>query len=315
MPGLLHVLVAGLALGAAAAEELYVASDLTPARTFTSPEGPAVDADGYLYAVNLERSGTVGRIAPDGSAEVFVELSGGSIANGIRFDSRGRMFLADYRNHNVLLVDPASRAISVFVHEGAMNQPNDLAIGADDRLYASDPDFGRGAGKLWRIDPDGTHRLLAEDLAIPNGVEVGPDERTLYVNEARTHDIWAYDLSPAGAIGNRRHLARLGGVGDLDGMRCDVEGNLYVTQYGNRTVAVVSPDGQLLREVTLSGLNPSNIAFGGADGRTAYATEVEWGRIVTFRVEHPGREWSLQHPGGTAVVPSSWGRAKLDAGR
>lgn len=215
MPGILPVLVAGLALGAAAAEELYVASDLTPARTFASPEGPAVDADGYLYAVNLGRSGTVGRIAPDGSAEVFVELTGGSIANGIRFDSRGRMFLADYRNHNVLLVDPASRAVSVFVHEGAMNQPNDLAIGADDRLYASDPDFGGGAGQLWRIDPDGTHQLLAEDLAIPNGIEVGPDERTLYVSEARTHNIWAYDLSPAGAIDNRRLLTRPAGVGDL----------------------------------------------------------------------------------------------------
>ncbi len=67
---------------------------------------------------------------------------------------------------------------------------------------------------------------------------------------------------------------------------------LYVARYGKGTVAVVSPAGKVLREVDVRGKRPSNICFGGPDGRTAYVTEVEPARLVKFRVEKPGLEWA-----------------------
>ncbi len=79
----------------------------------------------------------------------------------------------------------------------------------------------------------------------------------------------------------------------MDGMRCDVAGNLYITRYGKGTVAKVSPQGEVLLEVNVSGQNPSNIAFGGPDGRTAYVTLADRGHIDVFRVDQPGRSWSL----------------------
>jgi gluconolactonase len=74
-------------------------------------------------------------------------------------------------------------------------------------------------------------------------------------------------------------------------MRCDVDGNLYITRHGKGTVVVVSPAGKVLKEIDVLGKMPTNICFGGPDGRTAYVTEAEHGRLVQFRVDRPGLEW------------------------
>ena len=274
-------------------EELFVAQEFTPVDGFTSGiEGPACDADGNLYAVNYERQHTIGIVTPDGDASVFVELSLGSIGNGIRFDSEGFMFIADYTNHNVLRVDMDTREISIYAHEPTMNQPNDLAIGANDVLYASDPNWGASTGQIWRVDTDGTVTLLEADMGTTNGIEVSPDEKVLYVNESVQRNVWAYDLSPGGDISNKRLLIQFPDF-NMDGMRCDIEGNLYITRHGKGTVAKLSPAGEVLLEVPLTGKLCSNIAFGGPDGRTCYVTMADRGNVEVFRTDIPGRSWQL----------------------
>ena len=274
-------------------EELFVAQEFTPVDGFTSGiEGPACDADGNLYAVNYERQHTIGIVTPDGDASVFVELSLGSIGNGIRFDSEGFMFIADYTNHNVLRVDMDTREISIYAHEPTMSQPNDLAIGANDILYASDPNWGASTGQIWRVDTDGTVTLLEADMGTTNGIEVSPDEKVLYVNESAQRNVWAYDLSPEGDISNKRLLIQFPDF-NMDGMRCDIEGNLYITRHGKGTVAKLSPTGEVLLEVPLTGKLCSNIAFGGADGRTCYVTMADRGNVEVFRADIPGRSWQL----------------------
>ena len=74
-------------------------------------------------------------------------------------------------------------------------------------------------------------------------------------------------------------------------MRCDVDGNLYITRYGKGTVVVLSPKGEILREIDVLGARPSNLCFGGPDGRTVYVTEVEHRRLGKFRVARPGLSW------------------------
>lgn len=275
-------------------QDLYESQHLTGPGSFTSgAEGPAVDKAGNLYAVNYQRQHTVGKIHPDGKAEIFVELPGESIGNGIRFNSKGEMLIADYVNHNILKVDMTSREITTFAHNEKMNQPNDIAIGADDRLYASDPNWSEETGQLWRIDPDGKTVLLEENMGTTNGITVSPDEKTLYVNESVQRRVWAYDLSSDGDISNKRLFISFADYG-LDGMRCDVDGNLYIARHGKGTVVKVSPGGEVLREIpTVEGKNITNLAFGGPDGRTVYMTVADTGNIQFFRAEQPGRSWKL----------------------
>jgi gluconolactonase len=268
--------------------ELFKSSVLTPVNSFTiGVEGPGVDKKGNLYAVNYNHEGTIGIISPKGKASVFLELPEGSVGNGIRFDSHGNMLIADYKMHNILKVDMSTKKVSVFAHEGKMSQPNDIAIDDQDRLYASDPNWKAGTGRIWRIDTDGKVTLL-DSMATVNGIDVSPDNKTLYVNEILK--IWAYDLSPEGTISNKRLVIQFPDFG-MDGMRVDVDGNIYQARYGKGVVAKVSPDGKVLREIVLKGKKPTNVAFGGKDGRTMYVTMQDQGNLETFRVDQPGREW------------------------
>ncbi len=279
---------------AAATEDLFTSSIFFPAGTFTtSIEGPACDPDGNLYAVNYNHKGTIGLVTPEGKGSIFAELPSGSVGNGIRFDSRGSMLIADYTGHNILQVNMKTREVSVFASESAMSQPNDIAITRNDILFASDPNWSAKSGRVWRITPDGRAALAASGLGTTNGIEVSPDDRILYVNESSTCNVLAFDIAQDGELSNKRLLINLPNT-TLDGMRCDVFGNLYVTRMGSEgAIAVVTPEGKLLRDVRLIGKSPSNISFGGPDGRTCYVTMANDGSIETFRSDVPGWSWKL----------------------
>lgn len=277
-------------LAALAAEALFAATPLTPPHSFTPEiEGPACDRNGAIYAVSFARKPTIGRVTPDGRAELFVEMPEGSLGNGIRFNRKGTMFVADYTGHNVLRINPKTRKIDVFVHEPSMNQPNDLAISQDGTLWASDPNWQDRTGQIWRIDRKGKVTRVASGMGTTNGIEVSPDNRILYVNGQRK--VWAFAIGKDGSLSDQRLLIEFPDFG-MDGMRCDVDGNLYITRQGKGVVAVVSPKGVLIREVDVLGKRPSNLCFGGPDGRTCYVTEVEHGRLVQFRTDRPGLEWT-----------------------
>ena len=289
----LFVVLLSLFCSVSSADELFKATPLTKPGEFTKGiEGPACDKAGNVFAVNFKKQGTIGRVSPEGKGEVFLTLPEGSIGNGIRFDKKGNMFIADYPKHNVLRVDAKTKKLTVFAHEPKMNQPNDLAIDAKGNLYASDPSWAKVTGQLWRISKKGKVKLLADDMGTTNGIEVSPDGKTLYVNESRQRNIWAFSIKKDGSVEKKRLLKKFEDHG-FDGMRCDAKGNLYVTRHGKGTVVILSPEGKILKEVDVLGANPSNLCFGGPDGRTVYVTEVEHTRIVQFRVEHPGLSWTL----------------------
>jgi sugar lactone lactonase YvrE len=274
------------------AQELFVSTELTPSKSFTSgAEGPAVGRTGIVYAVNYAKQGTIGQITGDGKSSLFLELPSGSIGNGIRFDSKGNMLIADYTKHNILKVNMLTKAVSVFAHNPKLSQPNDIAIDTKDRLFASDPNWKENTGRIWRIDTDGKFTLL-DSMGTTNGIEVSPDNKYLYVNESVQRKVWKYDLNEKGEISNKRLIHTFPDFG-MDGMRCDAEGNLYITRHGKGTVAKLSPSGKLIREISTIGKLPSNIAFGGKDGRTAYITLQDRGNMESFRVDQPGREWVM----------------------
>jgi gluconolactonase len=176
-------------------ERLHQAEDFTAENLFTNNiEGPAFDKNGNLYVVNFQKDGTIGLVKDDGSVELFVTLPEGSTANAIQFDSKGTMYLADFSGHNVLKVDMKTKKIDVYVHNDNFNQPNDICINKKDQLFASDPNWKDGTGKLWRIDKGGKAVLLTDKMGTTNGIALSPDEKTLYVNESVQRKIWSFEM-------------------------------------------------------------------------------------------------------------------------
>jgi gluconolactonase len=274
-----------------AGEKLFIARPFTADNSFTTGiEGPSCDAQGNVYAVNFARQQTIGKVAPDGTGEVWLTLPGKSTGNGIVFDRQGYLYLADYVEHKVWKIDPKTKEMKVYAHEPRMNQPNDLAIAPDGTLYASDPSWAKSTGQVWKIDRAGKVTLVAPDMGTTNGIEVSPDGKTLYVNESIQRNVWAFPIRADGTLGPKRLLKKFADHG-FDGMRCDGDGNLYITRHGKGTVVVVSPEGKLLREIAVLGAMPTNLCFGGPDGRTVYVTEVAHRRLVAFRTDRPGLAW------------------------
>jgi signal peptidase len=296
--GLSGVLASAFAL--ATVDALYQSRQLTPTGEYTfNIEGPAVDAQGNLYVVNFARRGTIGRLAPGAArSELFAELPPGSIGNSIRFDREGRMFVADWKAHNVFVI--ADGVARVYFRSDAFNQPNDMAVAADGTLYASDPHWRRRDGQVWRIargadgNGEGTVMTSPRRMGTANGIDLSPDGRTLYVGESETREIWAYRIDGT-RLASPRLVKRFDDF-SMDGLRTDIDGRLYVTRILKGTIVVLTPDGRLEREIPLRAAEPTNLAFGGTDGRTVFVTQRKGGFIETFKVERPGREFCLQRP-------------------
>ena len=184
----------GLLTVACKQEQLFVASDLTAENTFSQNiEGPTW-RNGLFYVVNFEKDGTVATVDMEGNTNLFVTLPDSSNANAIQFNSKGEMLLADWPKHNILKVNMETKEVSVFAHDSLFNQPNDICINSKDQLFASDPSWKNRNGQIWRIDADGKVTLLLDSLGTTNGIELSPDEKTLYVNESVQRNIWAFDV-------------------------------------------------------------------------------------------------------------------------
>jgi sugar lactone lactonase YvrE len=268
---------------------LFKAYDHTAENLFSrNIEGPAVDEKGRLFVVNYQKDGTIGLVNADGTVELFVTLPDKSIGNSIQFNNAGNMLVADFTGHNILEVNSNTREVSVYCHDDRFNQPNDICISKKGIVFASDPNWQKQNGKLWRIGPDRKAVLLKDEMGTTNGICLSPDNKTLYVNESIQRRIWAFDVDDKGNISNQRIVAVFDDYG-FDGMKCDRAGNLYVTRYGKGTVVIMTPQGKQIQEITLKGKDVSNITFGGKDYRTCFVTLQDRKGIEKFRTDVPGK--------------------------
>jgi len=244
-------------------------------------EGPTMH-NGALYAVNYAQQGTIGRVDNMGKTSLFVRLPNNSIGNGLQFDSHGNLFIADYVNHNILKVPAGSNKAEVFAHNSNMNQPNDIAITKTGVLFASDPNWANETGQLWRINADGSTKLLEENMGTTNGIAVNKENTKLYVNESVQRVVWQYDLDESLNISNKKVLIKFTDHG-LDGMRVNNQGHVFITRYGAGKVLEVSPTGKVLNSYKLKGQHPTNLAFDDMQSRV-YVTMQKRGAIEVIEL-------------------------------
>jgi len=284
-----------LAVRGAEAQELEVATALA------LTEGPTVDAQGNVYFSEI-LSQRILKLGTDGVLSVFREPS--NLANGLLIDPQGRLIAAEGApsataqrsglnltgKPRITRTDLATGAIEVLAeqHEGKpLVGPNDVTIDGKGRLYFTDMQ----GGAVYRIDAPGklARILSAPEIERPNGIQISPDDRTLYLVEANGAEggarmIRAYDLMPDGTVRNMRVFYNFYPGRGADGISVDVQGNVYASAGMHSTrgtaetldtqcgVYVISPEGKLLRFIPIPEDYITNNAFGGPDMKTLYVT-------------------------------------------
>lgn len=268
------------------------------AATVAFTEGPAVDRDGNVYFTEIINQ-RIMKLGKDGLLSIYREHS--NVANGLLIDPQGRLIAcegAEFARPGVR-VQGQPRVTRTDLKTGKMEiladkydgkpfqGPNDVTIDGRGRLYFTD----LPGGAVYRIDAPGTTTriLAAPDVQRPNGIQVSPDDHTLYLIEANQAQggarmIRAYDLQPDGTVRNMRVHYNFYPGRSADGMSIDTQGNLYASAGMNQLrgssetldtktgVYVISPAGKLLTFIPIPEDFITNNAFGGPDMKTLYVT-------------------------------------------
>jgi gluconolactonase len=276
----------------AAQKEVEVAASVA----FT--EGPAVDREGNVYFTEI-MSQRILKLGTDGLVSTYREHS--NAANGLLIDPQGRLIAcegAEFRRGGatvsgkprVTRTDLLTGKVEILA-EGSpgvsLQGPNDVTIDGKGRLYFTD----MAGAAVYRIDAPGkvVRILAAPEIQRPNGIQVSPDDKTLYLVEANgaqggARMIRAYDLQPDGTVRNMRVHYNFYPGRSADGMSIDTQGNLYAsaglhslrgtaetldTQCG---IHVISPQGKRIQFIPIAEDTITNNAFGGPDMKTLYVT-------------------------------------------
>ncbi len=293
-------------------------SDLTAATSLAFTEGPAYDADGTVYFSDIENN-RIMKLAHDGTRSVFREPSGRT--NGNTFDQRGRLLHCEGaefgpgggRRITRSNLETGEYEVLTDRFDGVRyNAPNDICVDGAGRIYFTDPCYGDRSQMemeiegVYRIDLDGTvTRILQQpDIERPNGIAVTQDSKLLYLVDScptigGNRKIWAFDLDEAGLPSNQRVVIDFAPGRGGDGMRLDMEGNLYIaagimTARGPHEttdvppgIYIVSPAGDLIERIPIQEDVLTNLAFGGKDGKTLFITAGK--TLFTTRVDTPGQ--------------------------
>jgi len=264
---------------------------------FSGTEGPIGLPDGSLIFTETQAN-RITKIDKDNNTSTFLENTNGS--NGLAFDGKGRLISVQTTPGKTLIgvIYPKGQEATLSDNYDGKpyGRPNDLVVDKTGGVYFSEPGPNAAPGQpppappltpaVYYLPAGGKSIRIAEGINRPNGIQLSPDEKTLYVNDSSGEYVLAFDIKPDGTVGNRRNFAKYptvnksssGGVtSGADGLALDHAGRLYVVSLGG--VHVFDPKGELLGTIPLS-LQGQNIAFAGADKKTLYIV----GRGAAFKV-------------------------------
>jgi gluconolactonase len=254
---------------------------------FGGPQGPAEGPlwwreGGYLVFSDIHNDRRM-KYEPGKGVSLLLEPT--NRANGLTRDLQGRLIACEHDSRRVTRqeLDGSITVIANSFQGRQLNRPNDVVVKSDGSIYFTDPWTSPNAPNQWdlpfsgvyRVTPDlGTLSLLIDDFVIPNGLAFSPDESVLYINDSRRGHIRAFELMPNGMLAKQtdRVFAELRGdePGVPDGMKVDVEGNVYCGGAGG--LWIIDPKGKKLGRIVHGAPATTNLAFGGADWKNLYFT-------------------------------------------
>jgi gluconolactonase len=219
--------------------------------------------------------------------------------NGMTLDAQGRLTIAGHAQRDVFRFESLNpQAVQTVLADRyqslRLSSPNDLVYRSDGSIYFTDPPYGlrkqNDSDPEKELQVNGVYRmpnaaaqkpgappsrddlqLLISDLPRPNGIAFSPGEKFLYVNNSEPKKIWMrYAVLPDGTLTDPTLLydgTNDSGNGAPDGMKVDVQGNIYSAGPGG--VVIISPDGKRLATLLIPE-RVGNVAWGGSDRKTLY---------------------------------------------
>jgi gluconolactonase len=276
------------------------------AEGYLDSEGPLWwKEEGYLLFSDIPNNRRM-KWSPSERVSVFREPTNN--ANGLTRDLQGRL----------VACESGARRVTRLEHDGSitviangfkghqLNSPNDVVVKSDGSIYFTDPWFGRRPREQWdldfsgvyRVSPDlGTLTLLVQDFNLPNGLAFSVDESLLYVDDSSTGCIRALDVMPSGALdlASDRIFCDMRGErpGNPDGMKLDVEGNVYCT--GSGGVWIIDSSGKHLGTIVHGQRDNTNVGWGDDDWKTLFITTGN--ALFRVRMNIPGLPVPVGTPG------------------
>lgn len=257
------------------------------AEGFTYLEGPRWH-EGRLWFVDFYTH-TVNALNADGSIEQVAVVD--QQPSGLGWLPDGRMLVVSMRDRKVLRQESDGSLVEhADISEHCGGHANDMVVAKNGQAYIGDFGFDLMGGadhekaNVTLVNPDGTTRVVAQDLSFPNGMVITPDDKTLIVNELFGNRISAFDINEDGTLGPRRDWASFGDLGDEpsvekrleqativpDGLTLDAEGAVWIADCVNQRAARITEGGKIIDQVSSAPDGVFAVALGGEDGKTLF---------------------------------------------
>jgi gluconolactonase len=286
------------------------------------PEGPIAMPDGSVLLVEIA-TGALSRVDRDGTVSVVAKVGGGP--NGAALGPDGYCYICnnggfrwhqdehgmrpvgqaeDYGGGRIERVHLGTGKVERLydrTEHGRLHGPNDLVFDRSGGFWFTDSGGGRhrdmDRGGIYYARPDGSSvREVVFPMVVANGIGLSPQEDRLYVAETVTGRLWEFEIEAPGQIrrlpwpspNGGRLLASMPGYRLFDSLAVDADGNIAVATLYEGGVVVISPHGEIVRDVRLPDRFVTNICFGGEDRRTAYVTLSQTGRLAAMEWDRPG---------------------------
>jgi gluconolactonase len=285
---------------------------------FYFTEGPVWDPNKnvlYFTDINAQQSGKTGgaiyRLTLPSTIDVLFQPDGN--ADGLGLDPQGNIIAAGFVSRSIwrlsnntmqTLAACSSPATATCYQSKEVNTPDDITSRSDGVIYFTDPTFASGgqgfptqtlplsqAQGVYRLTKDGTLHLEDSTTQGPNGVNLSPDEKTLYVAYTSASSVSKFSVAADGSLSNKQMFAS--GASIADSMCVDAGGNVYVgTSSG---LAVFNPAGQSQGTISVAGQIVTNCAFGGTDQRTLFITSRAQSTLVGTPVANDSSVYKIDN--------------------
>jgi len=249
---------------------------------FQLSEGPAWDASKQKFIFSDVLGNVIYELESDGTFKPLISPSG--YANGNVIDAEGNIWSA--RHDRLITKTSREGQMNIIVSKfkgKRLNSPNDLVLASDGSIWFTDPNFGiigYPFNEEEEQDVRGVYRfkdeklsLVSTDFVLPNGLAFSPDEKYLYVAEYSDGWVYRFDVTEEKKLVNKEKFGQVitqGRSSNADGLKVDVDGNLWVT--GPSKLGVFNKSGKLLCEIPIDSNGLTNLAFGGIDGKSVLLT-------------------------------------------